>query len=416
MSSGICCSAAWRSRCAVSRSSTASWDWRRHYRRCSSHGRTLQRLRPRSAVRGERRFHARHAATRCCCAAPLIGASTLAGPGGMPRSRQRRAVLARHVAAIVGTALERLFRPRPAAADGHQRFRGRLAHRATTSGRGCAKRSRARSAAGTALTCAVVDVDAIGVVNERYGISPAMRRCARWPSACRSQLRVSDATAHLGSDEFVMLLPDTAVGKGILLAERMLGAVHCGPIVLGAGHRAADDRLDRSRRSAGVDRVSSAKPPRTTCSRGPTPQCTMRSSREATLAIAGDDASARAARHQQQEYRHADQRGQRTDGQLPWREHDARGQVRRHQQDATQQRRPRQQTRWSFRAPRRTRCGVTRPTKPMLPAVLTAQPVIRELNTKTTLRSARTSRPTVAASSSPRASTLSGDRAPCRAR
>ena len=230
----------------------------------------------------------------------LIGALALAGPRVSTVVASEEPVLRRHVAAIVGTALERLIdRARllragisDSVAGWHSRyyFQGRLREEIARSQR-----------AGTALTCAVVDVDRLGVVNDTYGQIAGDAALREIAERVQTQLRVSDATAHLGSDKFVVLMPDTAVGKGILLAERVLGAVNCEPIVLGAGASClmtVSLGLAEAQAPRGVERKAVAD--------------NLFSSANAAVhdaklaggnryAIAGDEtASARTARHQQQ--------------------------------------------------------------------------------------------------------------------
>jgi GGDEF domain-containing protein len=97
------------------------------------------------------------------------------------------------VAAIVGTALERLIdRARllragisDSVAGWHSRyyFQGRLREEIARSQR-----------AGTALTCAVVDVDRLGVVNDTYGQIAGDAALREIAERVQTQLRVSDAT------------------------------------------------------------------------------------------------------------------------------------------------------------------------------------------------------------------------------
>jgi diguanylate cyclase (GGDEF)-like protein len=230
----------------------------------------------------------------------LIGALGFAGPRAATVVASADPVLRRHVAVIVGAALERLIdRARllragisDSVAGWHSRyyFQARLREEIARSQR-----------AGTALTCAVVDIDRLGVVNDTYGQIAGDAALREIAERVQAQLRVSDATAHLGSDKFAVLMPDTAVGKGILLAERVLGAVSCEPIVLSAGVNClmtVSLGLAEAQTARGVDRKAVAD--------------NLFSSANAAVhdaklaggnrySIAGDEtASARAARHHQQ--------------------------------------------------------------------------------------------------------------------
>jgi diguanylate cyclase (GGDEF)-like protein len=230
----------------------------------------------------------------------LIGALGLAGRGASTAVASEDPVLRRHVGAIVVAALERLIdRARllqagisDSVAGWHSRyyFQARLREE-------IARCQRAR----TALTCAIVDVDRLGVVNDTYGQIAGDTALREIAERLQSQLRISDATAHLGSDKFAVLMPDTAVGKGIVLAERVIGAVNVEPIVLGSGTSClmtVSLGLAETHASRGTDRKAIAD--------------TLFSSANAAVhdaklaggnryAIAGDETpSARAARHQEQ--------------------------------------------------------------------------------------------------------------------
>jgi diguanylate cyclase (GGDEF)-like protein len=163
----------------------------------------------------------------------LLGAFGLAGRGATSAVASEDQVMRRHVGAIAGAALERLIDHarllRAGISDSiagwHSRyyFQARLREEIARSQR-----------AGTALTCAIVDVDRLGVVNDTYGQIAGDSALREIAERLQSQLRVSDATAHLGSDKFAVLMPDTRVGKAIVLAERVIGAVNAEPIVLGS--------------------------------------------------------------------------------------------------------------------------------------------------------------------------------------
>jgi diguanylate cyclase (GGDEF)-like protein len=229
----------------------------------------------------------------------LLGTFGLAGRGAAVASED--AELRRHVGAIASTALERLIdRARllragisDSVAGWHSRyyFQARLREEIARCQR-----------AGSELSCAIVDVDRLGVVNDTYGQIAGDAALREIAERLQSQLRVSDATAHLGSDKFAVLMPDTAVGKSIVLAERVLGAVNAEPIVLRPGTTClmtVSLGLAETRAARGADRKAIAD--------------TLFSSANAAVhdaklaggnryAIAGDEpASARTARHQQQE-------------------------------------------------------------------------------------------------------------------
>ena len=231
----------------------------------------------------------------------VIGAFALAGRGSAESVASDAAVLRRHVAVVASSALERLIdRARllrvgvsDSVAGWHSRyyFQARLREE-------IARCQRAR----VTLTCAVIDVDRLGVVNDTYGQIAGDTALREIAERLQAQLRASDATAHLGSDKFAVLMPEAGIAHGILLAERMIGAVGAEPIVVASStHCAMTVSLGLAELPAGSgnDRKALAD--------------NLFSSANAAVhdaklaggnryAIAGDErASARAARHQQQE-------------------------------------------------------------------------------------------------------------------
>jgi diguanylate cyclase (GGDEF)-like protein len=78
---------------------------------------------------------------------------------------------------------------------------------------------------GEPATCLVVDVDALGAINDRHGVAAGDAAVLEVGSVIEAQVRASDSFAHLGEDEFAVLLPATTSMAAAGLAARILHAV-----------------------------------------------------------------------------------------------------------------------------------------------------------------------------------------------
>jgi diguanylate cyclase (GGDEF)-like protein len=74
-------------------------------------------------------------------------------------------------------------------------------------------------------SCLVVDVDALAELNERHGVAAGDLALAELGSLLESQVRASDSFAHLGEDEFAVLLPRADAAGADRVANRILEAV-----------------------------------------------------------------------------------------------------------------------------------------------------------------------------------------------
>lgn len=133
-----------------------------------------------------------------------------------------------HVAAVLAASIERLF-------DRARLLRSGLTDPLT--GWNSRRYLQARLAEeiarcerhGSGAACVIVDVDRLQQVNERFGL-PAGDRVLREAGArIEAQVRASDAFAHLGSDEFAVLLPQTEAALAVPLASRILNAFRAAP-------------------------------------------------------------------------------------------------------------------------------------------------------------------------------------------
>jgi diguanylate cyclase (GGDEF)-like protein len=91
----------------------------------------------------------------------------------------------------------------------------------------------------TSATCIVIDIDRLRGVNERHGLPAGDRALHEVGARLESQVRSSDSMAHLGGDQFAVLLPATAAAQAVPLVERILAVVRASPVELGPGIAAA---------------------------------------------------------------------------------------------------------------------------------------------------------------------------------
>jgi len=80
-------------------------------------------------------------------------------------------------------------------------------------------------------TCLVIDVDGLAQVNERHGVTTGDRVLQEIGARIEAQVRASDAFAHLGDDEFAVILPATPASLAAPLAERILAALRASPVL-----------------------------------------------------------------------------------------------------------------------------------------------------------------------------------------
>jgi diguanylate cyclase (GGDEF)-like protein len=78
---------------------------------------------------------------------------------------------------------------------------------------------------GEPASCLVIDVDGLGAINDRLGITVGDAAVFEIGSVIESQVRASDSFAHIGEDEFAALLPVTTPMGAVHVAERILAAV-----------------------------------------------------------------------------------------------------------------------------------------------------------------------------------------------
>jgi diguanylate cyclase (GGDEF)-like protein len=164
----------------------------------------------------------------------LIGVFCVASRAASPALATLEPFWLAHVAAVVAATLERLF-------DRARLLRAGMTDPLTgwNSRRFMQARLReevARSLRfGAEATCLVIDVDRLQRVNERFGQQAGDRALREIVLRIESQVRSSDSTAHLGSDQFAVLLPATSAALAVPVAERIQSAIRAAPIELAPG-------------------------------------------------------------------------------------------------------------------------------------------------------------------------------------
>jgi diguanylate cyclase (GGDEF)-like protein len=81
--------------------------------------------------------------------------------------------------------------------------------------------------------CLVVDLDGLGALNESHGVAAGDVALLEAGNRIEAQVRASDAFAHLGDDEFAVLLPGTDAARTMPLVERILVALRAAPVHVG---------------------------------------------------------------------------------------------------------------------------------------------------------------------------------------
>jgi diguanylate cyclase (GGDEF)-like protein len=164
----------------------------------------------------------------------LVGVWSLATSGSPPELAGAGERMLAHAGAVLAASIERLF-------DHARLLRGGLIDTLTgwNSGRYLYTRLReeiARSQRrGSSTACLVVDIDRLHAVNEELGQPAGDRVLREIAHRIESQVRSCDTAARIGSDQFVVLMPETGAAQGTPLAARILAAMRAAPVDLGGG-------------------------------------------------------------------------------------------------------------------------------------------------------------------------------------
>jgi diguanylate cyclase (GGDEF)-like protein len=87
------------------------------------------------------------------------------------------------------------------------------------------------------IVCLMLDVDHFKAVNDTHGHVAGDEVLKELASRIDAEVRKSDVAARYGGEEFVVLMPNTDLKSGALLAERIRRAVSAEPFLLPGGNR-----------------------------------------------------------------------------------------------------------------------------------------------------------------------------------
>ncbi|WP_286238741.1 sensor domain-containing diguanylate cyclase [Neptuniibacter halophilus] len=71
------------------------------------------------------------------------------------------------------------------------------------------------------LTAIVIDIDFFKKINDTWGHATGDKAIARVGRLLRTSLRQTDIAARYGGEEFALILPDTTLAQGVILAEKL---------------------------------------------------------------------------------------------------------------------------------------------------------------------------------------------------
>jgi diguanylate cyclase (GGDEF)-like protein len=164
----------------------------------------------------------------------LVGVYGLGGRDAPPSLASADRDLLRHLAVVIAASVERQF-------ERARLLRGGFTDPLTgwNPARYLKLRLREELARcqrhGGSVACLVVDIDRLQQVNDEYGQPAGDSALRELAARVESQVRASDATARIGSDEFGVVLPATDAAGAVPMAKRILAAVARAPVDLGGG-------------------------------------------------------------------------------------------------------------------------------------------------------------------------------------
>jgi diguanylate cyclase len=82
----------------------------------------------------------------------------------------------------------------------------------------------------TALSLVLLDLDDFKQINDRFGHEAGDRALVHFVKCARASLRPQDALARIGGEEFVLLLPQTALEAALAAAQRLQRALAHAPV------------------------------------------------------------------------------------------------------------------------------------------------------------------------------------------
>ncbi|HEU5442565.1 MAG TPA: sensor domain-containing diguanylate cyclase [Steroidobacteraceae bacterium] len=105
------------------------------------------------------------------------------------------------------------------------------------------------------VACLMIDVDHFKRINDQYGHLAGDAVLREVAQRIDAEMRVSDAGARFGGDEFAIVLPQGSVGDGERVAARVLDAVRGQPVSIG-GHAAETVTLSIGVAAAAPDQAT----------------------------------------------------------------------------------------------------------------------------------------------------------------
>lgn len=85
---------------------------------------------------------------------------------------------------------------------------------------------------GSAASCLVVGADQLHRINERFGAAAGDRVLREIGTRLEAQVRASDTLAHLGGDQFAVLMQGASALQAVPLAARIQSALRAAPVEL----------------------------------------------------------------------------------------------------------------------------------------------------------------------------------------
>jgi len=86
------------------------------------------------------------------------------------------------------------------------------------------------------LSCIVLDLDEFNAINEQHGHVAGDAVLTAVSNICRAKIRSTDAFGRLGGKKFAVLLPASAIGDAIDIAEELRAAIGDQPVKFGEGN------------------------------------------------------------------------------------------------------------------------------------------------------------------------------------
>jgi|GEM_PF-4234281 len=86
---------------------------------------------------------------------------------------------------------------------------------------------------GRPVSAILLDLDNLKQINDNYGHNTGDSALQKVAQLCNSTLRRPDLIGRYGGDEYVMLLPETSLAKGLAVAERLRSSISQSTLIIG---------------------------------------------------------------------------------------------------------------------------------------------------------------------------------------